>query len=134
MDAADLTAADLTTYVRAHPDAVVATLGPEGEPHAAYLPMVATAIGELVFDARDDSRKVANIRRDPRVAVVLGGPDGTTVQLQGTADEPAGDDLTRCAEAYRAAHPDSSIGSPGIVVVRVTPDWTRFGDYRRGAR
>ena len=121
---------DLIAYVSAHPDAVVATLGPDGEPQAAYLPVVATSTGELVFDARDDSRKVANIRRDPRVAVVLGGPDGTTVQLQGAADEPEGADFERCAAAYSAAYPSSSIGSPGIVVVRVTPDWTRFGDYR----
>ena len=123
---------DLIEYVRSHPDAVVATLGPHGEPQAAHLPVIATAMGELVFDARDDSRKVANIRRDPRVAVVLGGPDGTTVQVQGVADEPTGDDLVRCADAYAAVFAGSSIGSPGIVVVRVTPDWTRFGDYRRG--
>ena len=123
-------AAGLIEYVSAHPGAVVATLGPDGEPQAAYLPVVATAIGELVFDARDDSRKVANIRREPRVAVVLGGEDGTTVQLQGVADEPDGADGERCAEAYRRAFPESSIGAQGIVVVRVTPDWTRFGDYR----
>lgn len=130
MDAEGLIDDDLIDYVRAHPGAVVASLGPDGEPQAAYLPVVATAIGELVFDARDDSRKVANIRRDPRVAVVLGGEDGTTVQLQGVADEPEGADGERCAAAYAAAFPSASIGSPGIVVVRITPDWARFGDYR----
>ena len=120
----------LNEYVRSHPGAVVATLGPSGEPQAAYLPVAATSIGELVFDARDDSRKIANIRRDPRIAVVLGGDDGTTVQLQGVADEPTGADGERCAAAYLAAFPSSSVGAPGIVVVRITPDWTRFGDYR----
>jgi general stress protein 26 len=120
----------LVAYVSSQQDGVLSTLGADGEPQAAYLPFAVTALGELVFDARDDSRKVANIRRDPRVAVVIGGPDGTTLQLQGVADEPAGVDGERCAAAYVAAFPDSSVGAPGIVVVRVRADWTRFGDYR----
>lgn len=124
--------AALIEYVRAQRDGVVSTLGPDGSPQAAYLPVAATAIGELVFDARDDSRKVANIRRDPRVAVVIGGADGTTLQVQGAADVPSGRDHARCAEAYVAAFPEfaDSVHSADIVIVRVTPDWSRYGDYR----
>jgi len=124
--------AALVGYVRTQRDGIVATVGEAGEPQAAYLPITATEHGELVFDARDDSRKVANIRRDPRVAVVIGGPDGTTLQCQGVADIPTDGEGERCAEEYLRAFPEfaSSVGSAGIVVVRVTLDWTRFGDYR----
>ena len=123
---------DLVEYVRAQADAVVSTLGPDGEPQAAYLSITATDAGELVFDAKADSRKVANLRRDPRIAVVVGGADGTTLQVEGTADFPAGPDLARCAHAYLTAFPQfaDSLQSDAVVVIRVTVDWARFGDYR----
>ena len=122
----------MADYVRARGDAVVSTLGVAGEPQAAYLSITATDAGELVFDAKADSRKVANLRRDNRIAVVVGGADGTTLQVQGAADFPAGADLVRCAEAYTSAFPQfaDSLHSEGVVVIRVTVDWARFGDYR----
>ncbi|MFE5337769.1 pyridoxamine 5'-phosphate oxidase family protein [Isoptericola sp. NPDC056573] len=122
----------LVGHVRAVGDGVVSTVGPDGAPQAAYLTLAVTARGELVFDARVGSRKVANLRRDPRVAVVVGGPGGTTLQVQGVADVPSGDDAARCADAYRAAFPRfaASLDDPGIVVVRVVARWARWGDYR----
>ncbi|MRG58410.1 hypothetical protein GE115_00755 [Agromyces sp. CFH 90414] len=122
----------MVSYVLARPEAVVATLGPGGEPQAAYLPVTATDRGEFVFDARRDSRKVANLLRDPRVALVIGGRDGTTLQVQGVADLPTDAALERCAAAYVGTFPEfaDSVRSESIVVVRVRPDWARFGDYR----
>lgn len=93
-------------YVSAQRDGGVSTVGPDGAPQAAFLSIAATDRGELVFDARPDSRKVANIRRDPRVAVVVGGPDGTTLQCQGIADLPEDRELERCAAAYVSAFPE----------------------------
>lgn len=123
---------DLIGYVRAQRAGVVSTLGPGGEPQAAYLTFAVTEQGELVFDARPDSRKVANLRRDGRVAVVVGGPDGTTLQGEGTADFPAGADLDRCAAAYVAAFPEfaGSLGTGAVVVLRVRLTWARYGDFR----
>ncbi|SKC71194.1 pyridoxamine 5'-phosphate oxidase family protein [Krasilnikoviella flava] len=122
----------MVEHVRAVGDGVVSTLGPDGGPQSAYLTLAVTATGELVFDARAGSRKVANLRRDPRVAVVVGGPGGTTLQAEGLADEPTGADRERCAEAYGAAFPRfaASLTDPGIVVVRVAVHWARWGDFR----
>lgn len=119
-------------HVRAVGDGVVSTLGPDGGPQAAFLTLAVTGSGELVFDAREGSRKVANLRRDPRVAVVVGGPGGSTLQVQGVADEPSGADRGRCVDAYRSAFPQfaASLADPGIVVVRVLVRWARWGDYR----
>jgi len=125
--------AELIEYVTRHRDGIVATTGPVGGPQAAYLTIAVTDRAELVFDARPDSRKVANIRRDPRVAIVLGGPDGTTLQCEGTADFPEGDDLVRCASAYLAAFPEFESSLNGdVVVIRVRLEWARYGDYRGG--
>ncbi|WP_435735907.1 pyridoxamine 5'-phosphate oxidase family protein [Cellulosimicrobium sp. PMB13] len=125
----------LVAYVRAHGDGVVSTLGPDGAPQAAYLALTATDRGELVLDARATSRKVANVRRDPRVAVVVGGADGTTLQAEGVADLPGGAERDRCAAAYAAAFPQfaASLADDGIVVARVTLTWARHGDFRGAA-
>lgn len=126
---------ELIAYVRSHREAVLSTIGPDGSPQAAYLPITATDRGELVLDARASSRKVANVRRDPRVAVVVGGADGTTLQCEGTADLPDGADRDACARAYLDAFPQftPSLADPDIVLVRIRLTWARYGDYRPGA-
>lgn len=122
-------------YVRSQQWGVLASLGADGSPQAAFLAVTATDAGELVLDARGTSRKVANLARDPRVAVTVGGPDGTTVQCEGVADVPVGEDRDRCAAAYAATFPQyaASLAGPDIVVVRVVPTWARYGDFRDGA-
>ncbi|WP_315092893.1 GNAT family N-acetyltransferase [uncultured Cellulomonas sp.] len=126
--------AGLVDHVRSHADGVLSSLGPDGQPQAAYLAIGATDRGELVLDARVSSRTVANLRRDPRVAVVVGGADGTTLQVEGIADLPEGVELERCAAAYLDAFPQfaASLSDDGIVVIRVRPSWARYGDYRPG--
>ncbi|MFJ4109450.1 pyridoxamine 5'-phosphate oxidase family protein [Oerskovia enterophila] len=122
----------LVEYVRAQGAGVVATLGPDGSPQAAYLSLTATDRGELVLDARESSRKIANLRRDPRIAVAVGGADGTTLQCEGVADLPEGRERERCAAAYAARFPEfaGSLAQDGIVLVRVTVTWARYGDFR----
>ncbi|TFV99878.1 pyridoxamine 5'-phosphate oxidase family protein [Leifsonia flava] len=123
-------------YVRERGDAVVSTVGPEGAPQSAYLSITATESGELVFNARGGSRKIANLRRDPRIAVVIGGADKTTVQAQGRAEvlEPGSAEAARCAEAYGRAFPwfAESLAKSEFELVRVDLDWARYGDYRVG--
>ena len=119
-------------FIRSQGDAVICTLGAEGEPQAAYLSITATDAGELVFDAKADSRKVANLHRDPRIAVVVGGADGTTLQVEGTADFANGAELARVSAGYLSAFPqfEQSLRDPSIVVIRVVVSWSRYGDYR----
>ena len=124
--------AAMIAYVREQRDGVVATVGADGAPQAAYLELTATDRGEVVFDARAVSRKIANIGHDARVAVVVGGRDGTTLQYEGRADLPEGAERARCTAAYVAAFPhyEPSMSDPSVVVVRITPVWARHGDYR----
>ena len=123
---------DLVGFVREHADGVLTTVGPDGAPQAAYLSLTATDSGELVLNARVGSRKVANVRRDARVAVVVGGMDGVTLQCEGRADLPAGLELDRCAAAYVRTFPQfaSSGTDSEKVVLRVKVAWARLGDYR----
>lgn len=123
---------ELIAFVRGRLDGCVSTLGVDGAPQAAYLPFAVTDAGDLVFDARADSRKIANLARDSRVAVVIGGADGATLQAEGTAVVTSGSDRTAAADAYAAAFPEfaDSLGRDDIAVVRIRLDWARLGDYR----
>jgi hypothetical protein len=123
---------ELVDYVRSQADSVIATVDEPGAPQAAYLKTTATDQGEFVFDARTASRKIANLRRDPRIAVTVGGADGTTLQCQGRVDFPVGPELERCRDAYLAAFPqfEDSLRGGDVVVVRVALDWWCYGDYR----
>jgi PPOX class probable F420-dependent enzyme len=121
---------ELIQFVRAQGDGVVSTIGADGSPQAAYLAVAVTDLGELVFDARPSSRKVANILRDPRAALTIGGRDGATVQFQGTADLPTGQELERCIAAYLDAFPQFAESiAKDVVVVRVRIEWARYGQY-----
>jgi PPOX class probable F420-dependent enzyme len=122
----------LAEFVRARRLAVVSTLGPDGEPQAALVGLAATDEGELVFDTSAASRKLANLRRDPRVAVVVGWDDEVTAQVEGLADVPVGEDRERCLAAYFASFPDGRerAASGDIDHVRVRPRWLRVSDFR----
>lgn len=124
--------AEIVAFVRERPDGVVSTLGPDGAPQAAYLPFAATDAGDLVFDARTASRKIANLARDSRVAVVIGGADGASLQCEGTAVVTGGADRAAAADAYAAVFPEfaDSLQRADIAVVRIRLDWARLGDYR----
>ena len=124
--------AGLIEFVRARGLAVVATRTQEGDPEAALVGITATDGGDLVFDTSRRSRKYANLQADQRVAVVIGWDDELTVQVEGNADEPSGDDRQRCLEAYFAQYPDGRdrAKDPDTTHIRIKVNWLRYSDYR----
>jgi len=126
------TRADLVAFIRAHKWGVVASTGPTGEAQAAVVGVAVTDELEIVFDTLGSTRKAANLRRDPRIAVVIGWDEAQTVQLEGVADEPTGAELARIQAAYFAAFADgpTRLAWPGITYFRVRPRWLRYSDFR----
>lgn len=91
---------------------------------------------ELFFDTDVGSRKVANLRRNPAVAFVVGGTtpgDERTVQYEGVADEPSGAELRRLKELYFDVFPEGRRREawPGITYVRARPTWIRYVDFNQ---
>ena len=89
---------------------------------------------EFVFDTVDSTRKAHNLRRNPRLALVVGGwsaGDERTAQVEGIADEPTGADLERLKTVYYEVYPDgpSRLAWQGLIYVRVRPTWIRFSNY-----
>jgi len=127
--------ASLLAYLGTYRLAAVSSLGSAGGPQAAAVGVAASDLFEIVFDTLTRTRKAHNIARDPRVAMVIGGlqeGDEQTVQLEGIADLPSGEELERLKQVYYRAFPDgpSRLSWPGLIYVRVRPTWLRYSDYR----
>jgi len=131
-----VTRADVLEFMRSHSLAVQASVSPVDAPQAAVVGFIVTDDFEVVFDTVNTTRKVANLRRNARCALVIGGiinGDERTVQLEGIADEPTGSDLERLKELYFVRFPDGRERQhwPGLMYVRVRPRWLRFSDFNQ---
>ncbi len=125
---------ELLQFLRQHRLAIQASVSVNGAPQAAVVGIAVTDRLELVFDTLGSTRKAQNLRRNPKVALVIGGlmpGDERTAQYEGVADEPVGDELERLKNAYYAVYPDgrSRLSWPGLVYIRVQPTWVRYSDY-----
>jgi len=132
--AAPVNRVQLLAFLRARRYCVQASVSAAGAPQAAVVGYAVSDDLEIVFDTLGDTRKMTNLRRDARAALVVGWDDDQTVQIEGLADEPTGDDLARLQAIYFAAWPDG-VGRtswPGITYVRVRPAWARYSDFRPG--
>jgi pyridoxine/pyridoxamine 5'-phosphate oxidase len=125
-----MTPASLLLFLRCHRLAVVSTVR-NGAPQAAVVGVAVMDNLDIIFDTLSTSRKHANIIADPRVALVIGWDAEQTVQIEGIADRPSGDELAACKEAYFAVWPDGREREKwaGIAYVRVRARWLRTSDF-----
>jgi general stress protein 26 len=116
--------------LKAHRLAVLATVAADGSPQAAVIGVAVADDFEVIFDTLKTSRKYANIRHEPRVALELDA-GSETLQLQGIAEELSGDELIRCKRIYFAVWDDgpSREDLPDITYFRVRPTWLRYSDF-----
>jgi hypothetical protein len=126
-----MTRQELVTFIRKHRWGVQASVAAAGHPQAAVVGVAVSDTLELVFDTLDSTRKCANLRRDPRIAFVIGWDEARTVQYQGLADEPRGEELARLQAVYFAHFADgpTRLSWPGITYFRVRPTWLRYSDF-----
>jgi hypothetical protein len=88
---------------------------------------------EIVFDTVKSSRKYPNLIERPACSFVVGWDGEQTIQFEGLAMEPQGDELRRYQQAYFAVWPDgpARMSWPGIAYFVVRPRWIRFSDFDR---
>lgn len=125
---------ELKLFVDEHRWAVQTSASGTGVPQAALIGIAMTDRNEIVFDTLSTSRKAANLRANPRMAMVIGGwqdDDPRTLQIEGDVDFPVDDELERIKRTYYAVFADGRdrLEWPEIVYVRLTPCWARFADY-----
>ena len=128
---AAITRETIYDFIRARKLAVISTIGSRGEPQSALVGFAVSPDLEIVFDTVNTSRKYPNLKHDPNIAIVFGWEDETTVQFEGLASEPAGEELHRAKAIYFAAWPDGRERElwPGIAYFLVKPRWLRYSDF-----
>lgn len=127
---------EVLEFMRAHSLAVQASVSLSNSPQAGVVGFVVTDDFEIFFDTLATTRKIPNLRRNPGVALVIGGltdGDERTVQYEGVADEPNGPDLERLKERYFIRFPDGRDRQTwaGLTYVRARPRWIRFSDFNQ---
>jgi uncharacterized protein YhbP (UPF0306 family) len=125
---------ELLAFLRRHSWAVQASTAPRVSVQAALIGFAVTDDLQIVFEALESTRKIQNLRRNPRIALVIGGwtaGDERTVQYEGVTDEPQGEELERLKEIYLRRFPSgwSRKSWPGWVYVRARPTWLRYSDF-----
>src|SRR5208282_4993124 len=102
-----------------------------GTPQSALVGIAVTQNLEIVFDTEKSSRKYPNLVERPSCSFVVGWGGEQTVQFEGVAFEPNGDELKHYQAAYFAAWPDgpARMAWPGIVYFVVRPRWIRLSDF-----
>ena len=120
--------------MRSEPYAVQASVSLSNRSQAAVVGIAISDSFEIVFDTVSTSRKAENLRRNPAIAFVIGGTrpgDERTVQYEGIADVPSGDELRRVQEIYFDVFPSGRdrLSWPGLIHIRVTPTWLRYSNY-----
>ena len=80
-----MTEDEVTAYVERSRTCTMATIGPSGQPHLVAM-WYAVVAGQVWFETKAKSQKVANLRRDDRITVSI--EDGLTYDtLRGVALE-----------------------------------------------
>ncbi len=111
--------------------AVVSTVHASGAPEAALVGIAMTAANDIVFDTLATSRKALNLAARPAAALVIGWDDAISIQIEGLARRPQGQDLENVKAAYFAAWPDGRAREawPDIAYIAIRPVWLRYANY-----
>jgi PPOX class probable F420-dependent enzyme len=135
---------EVAAFIEQQRSATMATVGPTGVPHLVAM-WYGVVDGQIWFETKGRSQKAVNLRRDPRITVLL--EDGLTydtlrgVSLEGTAvisEDP--DDLWKVGVSVweRYTGPYTEEAKPLVefmlqkrIAVRVDVDRIRTWDHRK---
>ncbi len=128
MNASGLSRSEFVEFVRAARLGVVATASASGMPEAALVDIAISDSAELIFNTPVAARKLTNIERNDRVAVVVGWNERISIQAEGRARIVTNDERLDYERVYGAQLPGSRVSSPSFEVVVVTLEWVRRYD------
>jgi general stress protein 26 len=130
VDGTKLKVEEVFQFMKSERLAVLATVA-EDRPEAALMGFAVTPELEIVFDTVKSSRKYPNLKKNPRVAWVIGCTSEITVQYEGIAEELEGQELAKYKKTYFAAFPDGPARESWLDITYfvVRPKWVRYCDY-----
>lgn len=135
---------EITDFLERSRIANLATLGPTGTPHLTAM-WYGLINGEMWFETKAKSQKAVNLRRDPRVTVLVEAGD-TYDQLRGVSIEGRAEIIEDADQLFqvgisvweRYTGPYSDDMKPFVdqmlnkrVAVRIVPERVRSWDHRK---
>jgi pyridoxine/pyridoxamine 5'-phosphate oxidase len=122
---------ELYQFLVGHALAVVGSISADGAPQSALVGIAVTEDLEIVFDTLNTTRKYRNFASNSKASVVVGWEGEKTVQFEGEAFLPAGEELARYKKVYFSKWPDGVDRQDwnGLVYFVVRPRWIRFSDF-----
>ncbi len=110
---------------------VLGSVSPEGVPQSALVGIAVSEELEIIFDTLDTTRKFRNLTANCRASFVIGWEGEKTVQFEGEAFLPEGEELDRYKKIYFAAWLDGPARQnwPGMTYFVVRPRWIRYSDF-----
>ncbi len=123
----------IATYLGNHHLAVLSTVNIHGAPQSAVIGYSCTGDLELVFTSYEHSRKVVNLKKEPRVSLVVGWDGGRTLQYEGEAHEVTGKQATKLEELHYSIVPTVAkyVLSKKQLIYKITPTWIRLIDFHQ---
>jgi hypothetical protein len=126
-----MTRAELFAFISGCKLAVLGSVSPEGVTQSALVGIAVSEELEIIFDTLDTTRKFRNLTVNCRASFVIGWAGEKTVQFEGEAFLPEGEELDRYKKIYFATWPDGPERQswPGMVYFVVRPRWIRYSDF-----
>jgi pyridoxine/pyridoxamine 5'-phosphate oxidase len=118
-------------FLARHQLGAISTVNPDGSPEAAVIQVTLGEDLNIVFDSFPGSRKLANIERDSRIAIVIGWDENVTVQIEGRARPAKADEEQRLRDVHIANCPlEAEFLKQGAQLFTILPRWIRYSDFR----
>jgi hypothetical protein len=123
----------LLIFLQRHRYGVLSSLCPNKTPQSALVGIATSPNLEIIFDTVKSSRKYPNLIANPQCSLVIGWDNEQTLQYEGRATEPQGEELKRYQQIYFAAWPDgpSRLTWPGLTHFIIRPIWLRYSDFNK---
>jgi pyridoxamine 5'-phosphate oxidase-like protein len=123
----------LLIFLQRHRYGVLSSLSPNKTPQSALVGIATSPNLEIIFDTVKSSRKYPNLIANPQCSLVIGWDNEQTLQYEGRATEPQGEELKRYQQIYFAAWPDgpSRLTWPGLTHFIIRPIWLRYSDFNK---
>lgn len=140
-----MTEAEVTAFLERSRTATMATVSSDGLPHLVAM-WYALVDGKIYFETKAKSQKAVNLRRDPRIVVMMEAGDTYDqlrgVSIEGTAhvvDDTSDEHWAAAVSLYeRYQGPYTDEAKPFLdlmmhkrIVVRVDPTRVRSWDHRK---
>lgn len=128
-----MTKAEITTFIKKHNLAVVATSNKEGNPQAAVVEFAEYDNLTIIIDTLTHSRKYKNLQLNKHVAIVIGWDEDITVQIDAQATELSNKELEEAKEIYfkKNAKARKWENNPDIAYFALKPKWLRYSDVSK---